>query len=247
MYVAAIVPAAGKGRRMGMGRNKAFLPLQRKPVLVHTLSVLSACSVVDEIIVAVSETDLCLCNETLLSQAGVTKSCKFVAGGPTRQESVRRCLPAASPKAELFIVHDAVRPLVTPSMVESVTSLAARTGAAVCAVPAKDTVRISTDGTFFSCTPERSTVWLVQTPQVFAAEALRAAHDFAVQTEYLGTDDASLVERLGMRVYIADGSYENLKITTREDLVLADAILKHRKGEKRHAGTRDDDCEPGDH
>jgi 2-C-methyl-D-erythritol 4-phosphate cytidylyltransferase len=247
MYVAAIVPAAGEGRRMGMGRNKAFLPLQGKPVLAHTLSVLSACSVVDEIVVAVGEGDLRLCDETLLDQANVTKSCRFVVGGPTRQESVRRCLTAASPKTDLFLVHDAVRPLVTPRMVESVTSLAARTGAAVCAVPSKDTVRISNDGTFFSCTPDRSAVWLIQTPQAFAAELLRAAHEFAAEIEYLGTDDASLAEALDRRVFIAEGSYDNLKITTREDLVLADAILKHRKGEERHAGTRDDDGEPGDY
>jgi 2-C-methyl-D-erythritol 4-phosphate cytidylyltransferase len=247
MHVAAIVPAAGKGHRMGMGRNKAFLPLQGKPILAHTLSVLNACSVIDEIVVAVSETDLCLCNGTLLDQAGVTKSCKFVAGGSTRQESVRRCLSAASPETDLFVVHDAVRPLVTPSMVESATSLAAQRGASVCAVPSKDTVRMSDDGVLFSCTPDRSTVWLIQTPQAFVADRFRAAHDYAMQHGFTATDDASLVEALDMRVYIAEGSYENLKITTREDLVLADAILRHRKGEELDVGTRDDDREPRDY
>lgn len=246
MHVAAIVPAAGKGQRMGMGRNKAFLPLQGKPILAHTLSVLSACSVIDEIVVAVSETDLCLCNQTLLGRAGVTKRCKFVVGGPTRQESVRCCLDAASSGTDLFVVHDAVRPLVTLSMVESVISLAAQRGAAVCAVPSKDTVRMSDDGVFFSCTPDRSTVWLIQTPQAFAADLFRAGHDLATRTGFTGTDDASLVEALDMRVYIAEGSYDNLKITTREDLVLADAILKHRKGEELDVGTRDDDREPSD-
>lgn len=239
MYVAAIIPAAGIGRRMGMGRNKAFLPLQGKPVLVHTLDVLRQCSIIDEIVVAVGEDDLDWCRTELRHLISAAR-CQFVTGGSTRQESVHRCLLAADSSTDVFVVHDAARPLVTPEIVQSVILAASDTGAAVCAVPAKDTVRISHDGEFFSCTPDRSSVWLVQTPQVFSAELLRAAHQLAAERRFVGTDDAYLVEQLGRRVAVAHGSYENLKITTREDLALAEAILEYRKGDGNRAGARDD-------
>lgn len=148
MYVAAIIPAAGIGRRMGMGRNKAFLPLQGKPVLVHTLDVLRQCSIIDEIVVAVGEDDLDWCRTELRHLISAAR-CQFVTGGSTRQESVHRCLLAADSSTDVFVVHDAARPLVTPEIVQSVILAASDTGAAVCAVPAKDTVRISHDGEFF--------------------------------------------------------------------------------------------------
>jgi 2-C-methyl-D-erythritol 4-phosphate cytidylyltransferase len=246
MYVAAIIPAAGTGRRMGMGRNKAFLPLQGKPILVHTLDVLGQCSIIDEIVVAVGEDDLDWCRRELsyLLDVDVAR-CQFVAGGTTRQESVRRCLLAADPHADIFLVHDAVRPLVTPEIVQSAVLAADDTGAAACAVPTKDTVRISHDGEVFSCTPDRSSVWLIQTPQVFSAELLRAAHQWAAEREFVGTDDACLVEQLGQRVAVVMGSYENIKITTREDLALAEAILELRKGDENRAGARDDASQSG--
>lgn len=241
MYVAAIVPAAGRGRRMGMGQNKAFLPLQGMPVLAHTLRVLGTCKSIDEIIVAVGESDRC--NRELRSIAD-EQGLRLATGGATRQESVRNCLLAASPKTDLYLVHDGVRPLITPQVVESVISLASHTGAAVAAVPAKDTVRLSLDGKFFSSMPERSNVWIAQTPQIFSAELFRKAHEVAAEDGYVGTDDAALVERLGVRIAVAPGSYENIKITTREDLALAEAILELRKEDDYRAGTRDDAGQP---
>ncbi|HOB92035.1 MAG: 2-C-methyl-D-erythritol 4-phosphate cytidylyltransferase [Bacillota bacterium] len=243
MHVAAIVPAAGRGRRMGMGQSKAFLPLQGKPVLAHTLHVLGMCESIDEIVVAVGEQDLDLCGRELSSRVNADRL-RVVAGGSTRQESVWNCLLAASPDVDLYLVHDAVRPLVTHQIIESVISLASETGAAVAAVPSKDTVRLSRDGKFFCSTPERSTVWIIQTPQVFSAELLVKAHEAAARDGYVGTDDAALVERLGVRVAVASGSYENIKITTREDLALVEAILKLRKEDESRAGARNDAGQP---
>lgn len=245
MHVAAIVPAAGKGQRMGMGQNKAFLPLGERPVLAHTLRVLRQCESIGQIVVAVGEDDLDRCRKELPHWVD-TSCCVFVAGGSTRQESVRNCLKAVTPDAELYLVHDGARPLVTPQLVRSVISLAADTGAAVAAVPAKDTVRLTDDGKFFSYTPDRSSVWMVQTPQVFHAALLLRAHEAAAAEGYVGTDDAALVEKLGVRIAIAVGSYENIKITTKEDLMLAEAILKLRKEDGCRAGARDDASQPGD-
>jgi 2-C-methyl-D-erythritol 4-phosphate cytidylyltransferase len=221
--VSAIIPAAGSGKRMGGGTAKQFLPLRGEPVLVHTVRLLSRCPLVDEIVIAAHDT------ETTRALVGAfPKVTHIVPGGAERQDSVWAGLQAVHSRPRIICVHDAARPLLPPQVLESVLRAAAEHPAQVVAVPLKDTVKVAGPDGVVTATPDRAGLWAVQTPQVFWAEAMVAAYAKARAEGFVGTDDASLVERLGMPVRIHPGSHENLKLTTPEDFLLAEAILERR-------------------
>lgn len=222
--VTAIIAAAGSGRRMEKGINKVLIPIHGSPVLIHSIQALAACPEVDDFIVVVApgEEDTV---KHVLSSAALAKVWRVVTGGSERQYSIANALQAVPEDTKIVIIHDGARPLIEPGVVSEAILAARGNGAAGVAVPVKDTIKIVDVDGFVSDTPKRSTLWAIQTPQVFEASLLRRAYAQAAQEDYLGTDDAALVERLGVKVKIVRGSYRNLKITTPEDLIVAEALL----------------------
>ena len=222
----AIVPAGGHGARMGSRRPKQYLRLGRAPILVATLRALGGARSLAGIVVAVPAAHVAA-TRRLLARARVPKILDVVAGGADRQESVWRGLQRVPEAARFVVVHDAVRPFVTADLIERVRAAAAG-GAATCGMPVRDTVKRVTDGAVEATIP-RQGLWLTQTPQAFARDLLWEAHDKARRDGFAGTDDAVLVERLGMPVAMVPGLAQNLKITTPEDLRTARAWVKPRR------------------
>lgn len=227
-FCSAIVAAAGSSRRMGEV-NKLMAPLlDGVPVLAWTLRALNEAELVDEIVVAVREEDL-LSTGDLCKIYGISKPVKIVRGGDTRLDSVLAASLECREDAAFLAVHDGARPLASPALIDRTIALARRTNAAAPAVPVKDTVKLVRDGVVVS-TPPREDLRAVQTPQVFEASLLRAALQAARDAGGAVTDDCAAVERLGKEVHLTEGDYENIKITTPEDLILAEAILQRREG-----------------
>ena len=221
-----IVPAAGSASRMG-GENKMLLPLDGIPVLIRTLLALDGAQLVDEIVVAAREDDIPAIG-SLCRTFGIRKPVKIIRGGADRLESVLLASLECREDAAFIAVHDGARPLADSAFIDNVIRCAHRTNAAAPAVPVKDTIKVARDGVVES-TPDRATLFAVQTPQVFDAQLLRAALHSAKEAGATITDDCSAVERLGKEIYLTDGSYENIKITTPEDVVIATAILRRRE------------------
>ena len=223
----AIVPAGGHGARMGSRRPKQYLRLGQAPILVATLKALARARSIAGIVVAVPEAQVAV-TRRLLARARVPKILDVVAGGADRQESVWRGLQRLPEDARVVVVHDAVRPFITAELVERVRAAAAARGAATCGTPVRETVKRVTDGAVEATIP-RQGLWLTQTPQAFARDLLWEAHDKARRDGFAGTDDAVLVERLGMPVAMVAGLAQNLKITTPEDLRTARSWVRPRR------------------
>lgn len=217
--VGAIVVAAGRSLRM-RGLNKLFAPLGDRPLLAHTLSAFQSCPVVDRVVLVLAADNLAR-GQALAEREGLDKVCAVCLGGRRRRDSVWAGLEALGPCAWVA-VHDGARPFVTPHLIAQGLDAARETGTAICAVPAQDTVkRVDEQGCVLR-TLDRQRLWLIQTPQVFRYDILREAHQ---RSRRPATDDAALVERLGHRVRVFPGSPHNLKVTTPEDLTLAEALV----------------------
>lgn len=223
----AVVPAAGSGSRLGGRRPKQFLRLGGIPLLVHTLRALARVRGLDGIVVAARRAEVPATRQLLLRYR-IPRVLAVVAGGKERQESVWLALQAVPDEPELLVVHDAVRPFITPQLVQAVIAEARRHGAAACGLPVSETMKRVRDGVV-ETTVEREGVWLVQTPQAFRRHLIWEAHEKARRDGFVGTDDAVLVERLGFLVRMVPGLPENLKITTREDLSRARAFAIRRR------------------
>ena len=205
--------------------SKQYLSLAGKPVLVRTLEILEACPGVHGLLVVVPSQDVASVRTGVLAPWSLKKVAGVVPGGKERQDSVRAGIDALDPDVDIVIVHDAVRPLITVELVERCIRAAAECGAATVGVPAKDTVKeVAPDGRVLR-TCNRSAMWLTQTPQAFRRDILERAHREAFIGNFRGTDDTALVERLGLDVRMIPGDYRNIKITTPEDLVVAEALL----------------------
>ena len=227
--VVALVPAAGRGLRMGGSVPKQFLSLGGEPLIVQSLRTLQASPVVDQIVLAVPFADVEYCKDEIVSRYRFTKVAKVVAGGAERQDSVRYALTQIPSDTEIVLIHDAVRPFVTQRMIEEVVAAARKEGAAIIALPMRDTVKqVRTDGTI-ERTVDRTPLWLAQTPQAFRRNWIESAHKKAHAEGIRATDDAFLVEWLGYSVAVVEGSGENIKVTRPEDLVIGEAILASRK------------------
>ena len=224
-YCSALVPAAGTSSRME-GRDKLFLELYGVPVLAYTLRALDRSAMIDEIIIATRQESILKIGD-LCRDFEIQKPVKIIEGGASRAESVLRAAMEANPDAALLAVHDGARPLVNTDLIETVIKKARQCSAAAPAVPVKDTIKVACEGVVES-TPPRDTLYAVQTPQVFDAGLLKGALQSALEDGAEITDDCSAVERLGMRVSLTEGSYENIKITTPIDLALAEKILEMR-------------------
>jgi 2-C-methyl-D-erythritol 4-phosphate cytidylyltransferase len=226
MTYQVILPAAGQGKRMGAGKNKLLLELEGMPVLIHTLKVFDQDEDCTGIILAVHPQDE-LAFRDLLRQFKIEKSIRFVPGGTERQHSIYNALKTVEEDG-IILVHDAARPFIQKEFIHRLTHVAIQTGAAVIGVPAKDTMKKVIDG-IVKETVERSSLWAVQTPQAFRISLLKRAYKRAENENFIGTDDASLVERLPYSITMVEGDYDNIKLTTPEDLFFAEAILKKRK------------------
>ncbi len=222
----AVIVAAGASSRMG-GEDKILAELVGSPVIAHTVAAFEASPCIDEIILVTREDAIPLLAR-VCKEKGFQKVKAVVRGGETRSESVVCGLKQLKPEATLAAVQDGARPLVTPALIESVVKMASRTGAAIPVVPVRDTLKRVEDNQVQE-TPDRSTLYGAQTPQVFDPELLKAALTKAKDDKWEPTDDASAVEKLGMKVSVVLGEEENLKITTPHDLVLAGLILEGRQ------------------
>lgn len=221
----AVVVAAGSARRME-GIDKVLAVLGELPVLVHTLYAFQDCPAFDEIVVVTRE-DLLVEVSRLCRDFDLTKVTKVVVGGAERIDSVRAGLREVRPDAALIAIHDGARPLVSQEILSEAVERAAVTGAAVPAIPVTDTIKRGEGGQTVE-TVDRSTLWAVQTPQVFESGLIRAAIEKAAADGVSLTDDCAAVERLGMKVSLTHGSRENIKITTPFDLMLGEVILEAR-------------------
>ena len=209
---------------MKVGKNKVFLELKGLPILVHTLLRFSQLEEVGQLILAVGPSEIRDVEEMLEGVSGL-KPYSVVAGGSERQYSIANCLGFVSEEADIVLVHDAARPLVSVETIQGVIHKARTVGGAIAAVPEKNTVKVVSGEGLVLSTPPRESLWAVQTPQGFQREILLRAYAKAEEDGYLGTDDASLVERLGVPVQVVASDYRNIKITTPEDLVIAEALL----------------------
>ena len=218
-----IVPAAGSSRRMG-GGNKLMMDLCGIPVLQRTLMAIDSAELADEIIVAAKEEDM-LEIADLCHKAGLHKPIRVVQGGDTRTASVLAAAMECRADTELIAVHDGARPLVRPQQIDDLIRLGAKTNAVAPALPVTDTIKVADDEGKVVSTPDRNTLYAVQTPQVFQANILRAALQSALNDGVTATDDCAAVERLGKEVYLTPGDPENIKITTPFDLIIGEAIL----------------------
>jgi 2-C-methyl-D-erythritol 4-phosphate cytidylyltransferase/2-C-methyl-D-erythritol 2,4-cyclodiphosphate synthase len=221
--VAAIIPAGGSGCRMGTDLPKQFLEVAGMPVLVHTVKAVQRASSIKTIIIAVPADHVDQVWE-LVDRYDLSLVAKVVAGGLTRQDSVLAGLAVLPDDTDLVVVHDGVRPLIGPDLVEACVQKAAQTGAAMAAVPVKDTLKMAKDGVV-ATTVDRRGLWQAQTPQVAGLETMRRAFDSAAADGFQGTDEAALLERIGVEVSLVMGSDKNIKITRPEDLELAEAFL----------------------
>jgi len=231
MRVAAIIPAAGIGRRMHKALPKQYLTLGGRPLLAITLSVFEQLPEITEITVVAQPAALEYCQKQVITPFGFKKVLRLVPGGKERQDSVYNALKVLQRQNDwdLYLVHDGVRPFVTSAEVRRVLEAAARHGAAILACPAQDTVKAVTKAGQIQKTLNRREIWLAQTPQAFRAPILWRAFTEAYGRGFYGTDEASLVEALGLPVRVEPGSPLNMKITTPEDLILAAAILQARE------------------
>jgi 2-C-methyl-D-erythritol 4-phosphate cytidylyltransferase len=226
MKVTAVIPAAGAGRRINA--KKQFLEINGQPVLSVTVSVFNECQSIDDIIVVVAKEDVEL-TKSLLKDYKKVKD--IVVGGIERQDSVYNGIAAITPESDgdIVVIHDAARPLITKEIISRAVIETKISKAVVVGVPSKDTIKTVSRENIVMETLDRDSIWLVQTPQAFQFPVIKQAYDRAQKIKYKATDDSKLVERLGISVKMISGSYENIKITTKEDLAIAEAILRERR------------------
>ena len=224
----AIVLAAGQGKRMNSRIQKQFLEIDHRPVLYYSLECFQKSPLIQDIILVTGEEMISYCKKEIVERYNFTKVTKVIAGGKERYDSVYQGLLACEDCDYVFI-HDGARPFVTEAMLERGVFGVQETGACAIGMPSKDTIKISDKEGFVQSTPDRSRGWSVQTPQIFAYSLIRSAHESLRRKDMTGvTDDAMVVEQeTGAKVALAEGSYQNIKITTPEDLDIAEAFLKH--------------------
>jgi len=226
-----ILAAAGSGKRLGLGKNKAFVLLGTAPIIVYNLKEINAIKNLDRVVVVVAPNEISEATEILKRyQYEYYPGLRWevIAGGLERQDSVANALEAIPETGGYVAVHDGARPFATAQIFESVWKVARKTGAAIAAVPVKNTIKVVDDKNLVTVTPERNTLYSVQTPQIFRVWLLKMAYKALKITGALVTDDASAVELMGVPVTVAEGSYENNKITTPEDLLWAKALLREK-------------------
>ena len=227
-YCTAIVLAAGSGKRMGTKVHKQYLLMGGKPVLYYSLRAFEDSKRIDEIILVGGAGEEDYCRKEIVEKYGISKARKIIPGGAERYDSVWNGLKET--KEGYVYIHDGARPFVDEEIIERAYECVSEHHACVAGMPSKDTVKIADSGNIVTATPDRSSVWIVQTPQVFDTELIRKAYALLMEKDEISvTDDAMVAEQmLGASVRLFYGSYENIKITTPEDLEIAEVFLKRK-------------------
>lgn len=225
-FVSAILVCAGSSVRMG-GVDKMFIPIGGKNAIIWSALAFERSEVIDEIVIVTKNENIEPVNK-LISAYHIRKVSCVISGGDTRQQSVQKGIAECWTNTEYYAIHDGARPLITAELIDTVIRDAVIHGAATASVPLKDTVKIASKDRFIKSTLQRDTVYACQTPQVFRKELYRKAVEEALEKGREYTDDCQLLEAIGEKVYLTQGSYENIKITTPEDILIADAILEKR-------------------
>lgn len=228
MKCTAIILAAGQGKRMKTKVQKQFLMLQGKPLLYYSLACFQKSDEIQEIVVVTGKESIDYCRSEIIEKYRFTKVKSIAEGGKERYDSVYAGLEACSADTDYVFIHDGARPFVTEDIIKRTKEVAVTYQACIAGMPSKDTVKIIDENNMVSATPERSRVWSVQTPQVFLYSLIKEAHDTARSVSMQGiTDDAMVVEQYkNTPVHIVEGAYENIKITTPEDILVAEKILE---------------------
>lgn len=221
--ITALIAAAGLGNRMNYNINKQFIPINNKPLISHTLEAFDSLDEIDKIVLIIREGEDEIV-QSILSRMDLIHPISVVYGGNERQDSIYKALKSVSDDTNIVLTHDGARPFVSRNEILQVIEASILYGAACLMTPMKDTVKISEDGISSKFTPDRSKLFAVQTPQSFSKEILFKAYEQAYAEGYYGTDDCSLVEKTGHSIRLVRGSYNNIKITTQEDLLLAEVI-----------------------
>ena len=225
MNCSVIIAAAGQGKRMQSDINKQYIRLKEKPILAHTIEAFEKVEEINEIILVVSKNEIDLCSQLVVKPYGFKKVKKIIGGGKERQDSIYEGLQVLSKETDVVLIHDGARPFIKEKEIKKSIQVAHQEGACVVGVRVKDTIKLVNKEQCILQTPDRSQLWSVQTPQVFQYKILKRAYEKAKEDHFMGTDDASVVERLGIPVKIIEGQYSNIKITTPEDLVYGEIIL----------------------
>lgn len=228
MRVVAIIPAGGSGKRIGGELAKQYLPLLGIPLLAHTLMAFQSSAAVDDIFLVVPEGDLHYVRQMIIEKHGLPKVSRILAGGRQRQDSVKNGLDAVGSDYDIVVIHDGVRPLVSEDFIHQAVLKALKEKAVTFGVPVRDTVKTVDNEGWVGETLNREGLWLTQTPQAFEREIIKRAYQVAYEDHFYGTDDASLVERIGIKVRMISGSDDNIKITTRDDIGWGEFLLKRR-------------------
>jgi 2-C-methyl-D-erythritol 4-phosphate cytidylyltransferase len=234
MKTIVIIAAGGLGKRIIATDSESKLPkqfvmLKDKPILAHTVDKFEQCEFVDEVILAVPEDYLGYCSQAIVDKYGFKKVRKVVCGGRERQESVYSGLKACPNNTSIVVIHDGVRPLIPVDKISESIKRCREKRAVVLAVPVKETVKRVEQGSIMT-TLDRRKLWLTQTPQTFEYKLIIDAYEKARESNFVGTDDSVLVERLGYEVTILEGDYRNIKITTAEDFAIAEKLLELEQG-----------------
>lgn len=230
MNYTVVLPAAGSGKRMKADKNKLLLQLFGKPIFLYTLEVFEQDPQCEAIWLAVKAEERNII-EQYVTDYGITKVQGYAEGGMERQDSVRACLEAIPP-CDVVLVHDAARPFISREVIGRLVSAAVESGAAIAGVPVKDTIKKAAAGVIQE-TVDRESLWMIQTPQAFTYDLILTAARSAAQDGFMGTDEAMLVERLNLPVQIIESTYENVKMTTPDDLIYGKAILESRLQEEQ--------------
>lgn len=226
MKNAVIVVAGGKGKRMNSNIAKQYLLLDGKEILFYTLKKFEDCDLVDEIILVTGKDEIEFCRKEIVNKYGLKKVTNIINGGKERQDSVYNGIKALGEDTEIVLIHDGVRPFVRIEDIKKIIKETEKHGSCVLGVKVKDTVKLCDMQGVVLDTPKRESLWLAQTPQSFKYTTVKEAYEKAYKDGFWGTDDSMLVERMGEKIKMVEGSYNNIKITTPEDLYMGEAILK---------------------
>lgn len=225
-FCSAIIVAAGQGRRMGTKASKQFLEFEGRPILAYTLKKFQDCKEIDEIIVVTNEENIDYCKLNIVDKYSFDKVKDIVPGGSERQFSVCNGIRKVNKSSDIVLIHDGVRPFVKIENILDTIKGAIDNRACILGVKAKDTIKITNKNNIIINTPNRDDLWHIQTPQAFEYKLIKESYESALKDGIYVTDDAMIVERLGIDVMIAEGSYDNIKITTMEDLILCNALIE---------------------
>jgi len=227
-FVSVIIAAAGMSNRMGSKINKQFIAIDGKPILAHTIEKFEKCRYIDEIILVSKEEEIEYCRKEIVRKYKFNKVANIIRGGKERQDSIYNGILALNERTNIVLTHDGARPFIKIENIKDGILGVVENGACVVGVPVTDTIKVVKEDSNIESTPKRSMLWAAQTPQCFYKDLLIKGYESAIKEGFSGTDDSSIVERIGYDVKMIMGSYDNIKITTPEDIVLAESLFKDK-------------------